>query len=89
MCFDLIFVRGKLNPANSSGLNFRKYFPLNLKQLVETACAVVWKTVEINWSLLKPLILMQFESSMRFHSFFSERLVGAPVNICYSYMTGA
>ena len=27
--FGLISVRGKLNPANSGGLNFRKYTPLH------------------------------------------------------------
>ena len=28
LCFGLICVRGKLNPANSGRLNFRKYTPL-------------------------------------------------------------
>ena len=28
LCFGLIFVRGKLNPANRGGLNFWKYTPL-------------------------------------------------------------
>ena len=31
LCFDLIFVRGTLNSANSSSLNFRKYiYPCGL-----------------------------------------------------------
>ena len=29
LCFGLIFVRGKLNPANRSGLSFRKYMPVS------------------------------------------------------------
>ena len=28
LCYRLIYVRGKLNPANRNGLNFRKYPPL-------------------------------------------------------------
>ena len=29
LCFGLIFVRGKLNPANRRGLSFRKYMPVS------------------------------------------------------------
>ena len=31
LCFDLISVQSKLNPANSGGLNFRKYMPLRYR----------------------------------------------------------
>ena len=56
LCFGLICVRGKLNPANSGGLKFRKYTPLPWTNefLTFYRCtnpSMIWNI--LNWTCIK------------------------------------